>query len=677
MLGTIISERYRLIRYIGGGGMSNVYLAEDIILNRKAAVKIINIPPNDKERVVQRFEREVQNATTLSHPNIVKVIDVDEDDHHYYLIMEYIEGPTLSEYIREHGPLSVDEAILFTKQILRGIGDAHHHMIIHRDIKPQNILLTDNKEVKITDFGIARALSETAMTQTNHVMGSVHYLPPEQAKGKAADESADIYSIGIVLFEMLTGHPPFEGDSPVSIAIKHIQDPLPEISSVRTDVPQSLENVVIKATMKDKYSRYRSTENMYEDLSTVLDTAREKEEPFKIMDDKTMMIPVVDEQTKTVSPVTATVVDSDTEHEQQPAKNKLLLLLVPLLFMLLLLGGIIWYMFLPKYSDVPDFDNKSLAEAVALLEQENLRKGTVSYEYSADYDDGQIISASPKSGTKLKEMTKVNLLVSKGLKKYTVKNYKGKKIDGVRTTLEKAGFKKVTVKEVYNAEQEDIILSQSLNPGRQVIPSQSTITFKVSKGPQQIYVDDYTGQSMDLARSELEALGFVVNVIAENYSDDVKKGSIISQNAKNMKFAFGSTINFEVSKGKEPTEDKPTTEAPTTEEPETEEPTTEKPTTEEPNQPDKKYTESVTIPYKKSENTSTEEGQPEETPKQIVEIYINDKNNSQDEVFESFEMGKETTKKIMMTIEPDQQATYIIKIDGEIFQKEVIDYDEI
>ncbi|TDM07307.1 Stk1 family PASTA domain-containing Ser/Thr kinase [Macrococcus lamae] len=676
MLGTIISERYKLIQYIGGGGMSNVYLAEDIILDRKAAVKIINIPPNDKERAVQRFEREVQNATTLSHPNIVKVIDVDEDDHHYYLIMEYIEGPTLSEYIRDNGPLPVDEAILFTKQILRGIGDAHHHMIIHRDIKPQNILLTENKEIKITDFGIARALSETAMTQTNHVMGSVHYLPPEQAKGKAADESADIYSIGIVLFEMLTGHPPFEGDSPVSIAIKHIQEPLPDILAGRSDVPQSLENVVIKATMKEKYSRYRTTEEMYDDLSTVLDIERQKEQRYQIADDKTMMIPVVDDNTKTVRPVTAAVTSVDKSQHSAPAakkKNRFLMILLPLLLMLLIFGAILWYMFSPKYSDVPSVAGKTLSQTTAIFEKENLRKGKVVYEYSAEYDDGTVISSTPKSGTKVKEMTKVDLLVSKGVKKYGIKNYKGKKIDEVREMLEKAGFKKVSVKEVYNAEPEGTILTQSLNPGQQVVPSQSNITFNVSKGPQQIYVGDYTGQSFDNAKSELEAQGFVVNVVAENYNEDIKKGNIISQDAKNMKYTFGSTINFELSKGREPKKEQ--AEKPTTEEPSTEKPTTEEP--EKPDKPDKKYTETVTIPYRKSEETSTEEGQAKETPKQTVEIYINDKNNSQDEVFESFELDEDVTKKIMMTIEPDAQATYIIKIDGVIYKKEVIDYDEI
>ncbi|KAA1042747.1 Stk1 family PASTA domain-containing Ser/Thr kinase [Macrococcus equipercicus] len=681
MLGTIISERYKLIRYIGGGGMSNVYLAEDIILNRRAAVKIINIPPNDKERAVQRFEREVQNATSLSHPNIVQVIDVDEDDHHYYLIMEFIEGPTLSEYIKENGPLSVDEAILFTKQILRGIGHAHHHMIIHRDIKPQNILLTEDKELKITDFGIARALSETAMTQTNHVMGSVHYLPPEQAKGKAADESADIYSIGIVLYEMLTGHPPYEGDSPVSIAIKHIQEPLPDIRAVRSDVPQSLENVVIKATMKDKYSRYRSTEDMYTDLSTVLDAEREKEEPVKVADDKTMMIPVIDDKRKTVRPVTAAVTPEPRENTPAAKKrNPLLLLLMPLLLLLLALGGILWYMFLPKYSHVPVVSRHSLAEATALLEKENLRKGKVTYQYSEE-DDGTVLTATPKAGTKLKEMAEVDLLVSKGLKKYKIQDYKGKKISAVKKTLEKAGFNKVAVKHVYESAESGTILAQSLNAGQQVIPGDTTVTFTVSKGLKKIKVADFTGQPFTAAKDELEALGFKVNVTGEHYSDTVNNGAIISQDHKDSSYTAGTVINFVVSKGSEPTTEEPTTEEPTTEEPTTEEPTTEEPATEEPTteEPatekptagyDVTYTETVIIPYQQV----AQAGQPSAKK---VEVYVEDKNNKQSRAVNSFNMNNDATVVIPMTIAPKGRATFIIKVDGKVFTSKTINYDDV
>lgn len=656
MIGSIVSERYKIKKYIGGGGMSSVYLAEDMILNRQVAIKIINIPPNDKDRAVQRFEREVQNSTTLSHPNIVKVLDVDEDDNHYYLVMEYIDGPTLSEYIAEKGPLSIDEAILFTKQLLRGIGHAHHHRIIHRDIKPQNILLTEQHELKITDFGIARALSETAMTQTNHIMGSVHYLSPEQAKGKSTDESSDIYSIGVVLYEMLTGHPPFEGETAVGIAIMHIQETLPDITEERQDVPQSLENVVIKATMKEKYARYRSTEEMYDDLSTVLNEERKSEKRYGIVEDETMIIPIVKERESEKTTYTAPPVKEQTKKR----KSRFLLFFLPLLLLLLIGVATIYMMLQPKYSVIPSLEGKTIAQATSLMEKENLRKGKVAYEYSNSLADGVIIKTTPEAGQKVREMTKVNWVVSKGKKKYKLKDYKGKQIKEVRSDLVNAGFKKVSVKEVYSAEAEGTILTQSLEPDTSVVPSESTITFKVSKGPQQIYVNDYTGQPFSTAKEELEALGFVVNVYTENYSDEIKKGNIISQNVRNMKFPFGSTINFELSKGKEKKSEKTTTE---------------EPKTEAPSEPDKKYTETITIPYEK--DTSTEEAQKKETTKQAVEIFIQDKNHSSDEVFESFEMDKDVTKNIVMTIGPDEQASYIIMIDGKVYKKEVIDYDEV
>lgn len=654
MIGSIVSERYKIKRYIGGGGMSSVYLAEDLILNRDVAIKIINIPPNDKDRAVQRFEREVQNSTTLSHPNIVKVLDVDEDENHYYLVMEYIDGPTLAEYIADHGPLALDEAILFTKQLLRGIGHAHQHRIIHRDIKPQNILLTDQHELKITDFGIARALSETAMTQTNHIMGSVHYLSPEQAKGKSTDESSDIYSIGVVLYEMLTGHPPFEGETAVGIAIMHIQETLPDIREERSDVPQSLENVVIKATMKEKYARYRSTDEMYDDLTTVLDEERQSEKRYAVIDDETMMIPVVKEKPAQVK------TEQLVHTPEKKKKSRWLLIILPILLLLLIGIATLYFMMQPKYSVIPNLEGKTTVQATSLLEKENLRKGKVTYQYSNDVADGVIIKTTPSSGEKVREMTKIDWLVSKGKKKYRLKDYKGKLIKDVRSDLEDAGFKKVIVKEVYSAEAENTILTQSLEAGTSVVPSDSTITFKVSKGPQQIYVNDYTGQPFRVAKEELEALGFVVNVYTENYSDEIKKGNIISQNVRNMKFPFGSTINFELSKGKEKKSEKVTTE---------------EPKTEAPDQPDKKYSETVMIPYE--QDTSTEEAQKKETIKQAVEIFIQDKNHSSDEVFESFEMDKDVTKNIVMTIEPGEQASYMIMIDGKVYKKEVIDYDEV
>ncbi|MGK0554620.1 Stk1 family PASTA domain-containing Ser/Thr kinase [Macrococcus capreoli] len=675
MIGTVISDRYKLIKYIGGGGMSSVYLAHDIILDAQVAVKIINVPPVDIDRAVKRFEREVQNATTLSHPNIVKVLDVDEDERHYYMIMEFIDGPTLHEYIRERGPLDVKEAVFFTKQILRGIEHAHQHRIIHRDIKPQNILMTQNKELKISDFGIARALSETAMTHTNHIMGSVHYLSPEQAKGKQTDEASDIYSIGIVLFEMLTGHPPHEGESAVGVAIKHIQEQLPSVIEENPNVPQALENIILKATMKEKYQRYRTTQEMYDDLSTCLDEERAEEPKMKIADEATMMIPVVNtDDTIEMQPVNTTPVHQNTppshydeEHMPTPQKKKRKwwLWLIPL-FLILGLGSAIAYMtFAPKYSTVPDLNGKSLAEATRLLEQHNLRKGIVNAVYSDEYDEGIVIASDPEYSKKVKELTSINLTVSKGTKKFKFEDYVGMDINKVKKQLEAEGFEKINIKQEYHYEKSGTIIKQNIKENKEVNPKDTTVEFTVSKGVEQIFVQDYTGLSFEKAKAELEQLGFVVNVMQVIYSDDVPKGNVISQNVRNIKYPYGSTINFEVSKGKEKKVTKK-----------------EETTSEAPQLEDKKYIGVVRIPYKAkqdiptSEKSSNENSTKEKVP-QLVEIFIKDKNNDISTVYESYETTKDSEKRLVLTIEPDTQGAYIIKIDGKVYLQEQVDYDEI
>ncbi|TDM15061.1 Stk1 family PASTA domain-containing Ser/Thr kinase [Macrococcus bovicus] len=656
MLGHIISERYHLTKLIGGGGASQVYLADDLILEQQVAVKVITIPAHDKERAVQRFEREVENATTLSHPNIVKVLDVDEDDYHYYLVMEYIDGPTLSDYIQEKGRLSVEEAVYFTKQVLRGIGHAHQHMIIHRDIKPQNILMTHDQILKITDFGIARVLSETAMTQTNHIMGSVHYLSPEQAKGKAIDESSDIYAIGVVLYEMLTGKPPFEGESAVSIAIKQIQEALPLVTEVRDDVPQSLENVIIKATMKEKYSRYRTTDEMYSDLATVLDEKRREEARYTVIEDKTMVMPAV--QT-----------DSGSERAEPKKKNRFLLLFLPLL-LLLILGGMAVYLFMPKTSFVPDITGRQLSDGVKLLEKEHLRKGRVINEFSEQYEDGMIISANPSDGEKVKEFTKINLVVSKGRETFRIKNYIGQNIETVKEKLYKAGFNKVKVQEVESDKAVGDILSQNLAEGEEVEPAKATMELKVSKGHDDIYMNDYRGQDYQSVKEQLEAQGFNVKISGESYDAEVEAGHILSQSALNLALPYGSTVSFELSKGKKPESEEPTTEEPTTEEPTTEEPTTE-------DQSDdsaamiKNYTSTVIVPY-----GGSFEG-PTSGKAQLIEIYVEDKNHQLTDVYQTISTSNNQTVTIPMIIEEGKAGRYVIKINGKTFEKETIDYDDI
>lgn len=665
MLGQTISDRYKLKKYIGGG-MSSVYLAEDVILKRNVALKVINIPPHDREKSIKRFEREVQNTTMLSHPNIVKVLDVDEDDNHLYLVMEYVEGPTLSDYIKSHGPLSVEEAIFFTKQILRGIGTAHQHSIIHRDVKPQNILLTPDNEVRITDFGIARAMTETQMTQTNNVMGSVHYLSPEQAKGKHTDESSDIYSIGVVLFEMLTGHPPFEGDSAVSIAIKHIQDELPSIRAERSNVPQSIENIVLKATNKDKYRRYRSTEEMYEDVTSALDDTRKEEAPYTDVDDKTMKIPILKDEPPKVEEKAP--IASEVLHKPKKKKNKFWWIFLPLLLLLLVGSSILYAMVQSKTVEVPDIQGKTVTQATSILEEARLRKGDVTYEKSETVKKGSIISTDPQAGKALKELSRVNVLVSSGQPSVKFGDYKGKRMLEVRNELDSEGYKKITVDEIYSDKDSGIILSHNVKAGTEVVPNETDLLFKVSKGQKLEFVKDYTGTYFDIAKSELEALGFSVTKV-EQSDDNVQEHIILSQNPRNINYTVGSNIELTVSTGlseadKKAKEEKEKKEEKAKEEKE-EDASTEKSTTEGPNDNlMKSYTQSVYIPYTKDSGKSK------------VQIYIQDHNNKINKVFDSFEINSDTIKTFSMNVADGETIKYIVKVDGKIVEENEFDYDD-
>ena len=282
MIGKRISGRYKILEMIGGGGMANVYLAHDMILDRDVAVKVLRLDFANSEEFIRRFHREAQSATSLAHPNIVSIYDVGEEESIYYIVMEHVNGQTLKQYIQKNSPVPIEEALLIMEQITSAISHAHQNHIIHRDIKPQNILLDQRGNVKITDFGIAMALSATSITQTNSVLGSVHYLSPEQARGGVANHKSDIYSLGIVMFELLTGRLPFSGESAVSIALKHLQSETPSLRRWNPNIPQSVENIVLKATAKDPFHRYESVEAMEADIRTSLDPSRADEPKFMI-----------------------------------------------------------------------------------------------------------------------------------------------------------------------------------------------------------------------------------------------------------------------------------------------------------------------------------------------------------------------------------------------------------
>lgn len=662
MIGRIIAGRYEFVKYLGGGGMSNVYLAKDKILNRDVAVKVINIPPYEKEKAVERFEREVQNTTILSHSNVVNVLDVEEDDNCYYLVMEYIEGPTLKEYLCKEGKLSADEAVEMTLQILKGIAHAHHHRIIHRDIKPQNILMTKNATLKILDFGIARALSETALTETNHVMGSVQYLSPEQAKGQSTDESSDIYSIGIVLYELLTGHPPFNGETPVSVAIKHIQEELPSIRKERPSIPQSIENVIMKATRKEKSQRYRDTNEMYYDLLTALDDERKDELPRYDSDSDTKTMPVIkaDEEesdTKTV-PIATTQQNANTQQQNMETnkpkrkRNKWLIVFVPILLLCMLVGAIGFALTAPKYVDVPNLLGKSRGEALALIDEKGLSKGKITEAYSNSFKEGEVMKVTPKVGSKVKEMTKVDLVISQGVKTFTVEDYVGKSADKTKKQLEKQGFESVRIKEQYDKVANGTVINQNIEPGSKVVPKDTMIILTKSIGVKQEYVKDYTGEEISKATSELEALGFKVE--QSEVESDEPADTIVKQSFKDGQLPVESTIYFDVSKGKDKDSDSDNSDD------------KDKNDDSDANARDKTYTQSVYIPFTGSDSKKG----------QKVEIFVKDKSNDIKKVADSFTIKKDTTRSINFTIPKGESAEYRVEVDGKEIESNTIDYDD-
>ena len=380
MKGQKISDRYQIIKSIGEGGMANVYLAYDTILDRNVAVKVLRGDLANDEKFVRRFQREALSASSLSNPNIVEVYDVGEDNGEYYIVMEYVEGKHLKALLKKRGKLTVPEVIDIALQITNGLSVAHDSYIIHRDIKPQNILILENGLIKITDFGIAVAMNATQLTQTNSVMGSVHYLPPEQASGKGATLQSDIYSIGILMYELLTGKLPFRGDNAVEIALKHLKEPMPSIRDELPDIPQSVENIILRATAKNPKNRYSDAREMHEDLKTCLDESRANElkitfkYPENDYDDTKLM--------KTVKPVKETKQKEIKEGEKEVAKkkkstensqNKLLITLASVFVGLVVVITTI-FVLIPKITStkqatIPDVTGYSVTDAIKAIQK--------------------------------------------------------------------------------------------------------------------------------------------------------------------------------------------------------------------------------------------------------------------------------------------------------------------
>lgn len=573
--GYLLGERYRIIDTLGEGGMANVYLAEDIILQRKVAVKILRLDLQNEPQTQARFQREALATSELSHPNIVSVLDVGTDHGLPYMVMEYVDGPDLKEYIRQNAPLDLHEVIRIMDQILSAVALAHKHNVIHRDLKPQNILMDKRGNIKIADFGIAVALNQSSVTQTNSVMGSVHYMSPEQTRGGLVTKQSDIYSLGIILYELITGTVPFNGDTPVSIALKHAQEPIPSIRKKDQSVPQALENVVLKATAKDPRDRYATAQAMQADLDSSLDPERADEPVFVPNhgnnNDKTIVLPGFK------APEKEQTVESEEENKpDKKEKKKDFWQNVKShkwwwIFSVIAAGLIIFIMIFalsgnnnkPRQVHIPDVTSITEKRAEKRLEAAGLQVGKVIRRQSDDIKKGHVIGTKPAAGNRVDQGRAIILIVSSGTSMVKVPDVVGDNYDEAAEKLENQGFDVVREDQYSNKMAKGNIISQSIAAGVEVKPTQTTITLVVSRGKQikpkinTVTLKDLHNYSLKSAQDYAKEHGLTLQINQE-YSDEVERGLVISmQPEAGTKVDRGSTVTIKVSRGQK--EEKDTT----------------------------------------------------------------------------------------------------------------------
>ncbi|WP_328589049.1 Stk1 family PASTA domain-containing Ser/Thr kinase [Sutcliffiella halmapala] len=656
LIGKRLNGRYKILEVIGGGGMANVYLARDMILDRDVAVKVLRLDFANDEEFIRRFRREAQSATSLDHPNIVSIYDIGEEDDIYYIVMEHVSGKTLKQYIQQSAPIEQYNTVELMQQLTSAIAHAHENGIIHRDIKPQNILIDDYGTLKVTDFGIAMALSSTTITQTNSLLGSVHYLSPEQARGSLATKKSDVYALGIVMFEMLTGRLPFSGESAVSIALKHLQSETPSPKRWNPTIPQSLENVILKSMAKDPFHRYESVEEMSEDLDTVLEPGRLHEPKFFIPnedEEATKAIPIIkgnlsqhlqnDHETK-VRPTDKAVRPTETKEpskkKKKKKKKKWFISLLILLF--LLIGGVVAAftflpsLLLPKDIVVDDVTDMEYEEAIDLLKSTGFVIDKTVDEPSDDIAEGNVIRTWPEAGKTRKEGSEITVYRSVGKEKVAVEDYTNLQVEDAISRIKQKDYPDPEIEEVHSEDvSAGIVIRQTPEPNETVIPEETVIKLVVSKGISPIVLDNYQGSSLDFAKRHLDSLGIIPEV-EEEYNADVSAGNIIKQNpAPESRVKKGDKIQLIVSKGPQP-EDK-TIDVP------------------------------LEIAYKPSE----------EGAEQKIDLFVEDLNTNMDDPKETYIITDDLKTEFTITVPYKQKARYEVFVDGEKVQSITIDYDDI
>ena len=517
--GRILADRYELKELIGQGGMADVYLAYDDILKREVAVKILRSSLTGDPIYITRFHREARAAAALCHRNIVEIYDVGEEDDLYYIVMEYVRGQTLKELINKRGALHYVEAVDIMKQVVSATALAHSMGIVHRDLKPQNILVTDSGIVKIADFGIASIQSLSQVTQTDTIMGSLHYLAPEIARGEKATPQSDIYALGVVFYELLRGDVPFNGESPVNIALKHMRDEIPSVRAYNPAIPQSVENIIIKATAKNINNRYQCADDMLDDLDTCLERLDEEKLTFdQVNTDPTIIASDSQFFTKTASidpETTQTEIEEikpqDEKKKEPMDKKKKIAIGAAIAAVIVCLAIVAGFFLLGGNKDgmMMDLVGKTEKEATALLIDKGYKvSDDVNYELSDKYEKGLVVATDPEAGHAINKGDTVTLTLSKG--KYIImEDYTGVSYDTAYKKLTKLGYKVKKYEKSDDEYKAGIVIGQSISEGEKQDPNEKgkIITLTVSKGVT-ITVPSLYGQDINAAKSTLESQGF-------------------------------------------------------------------------------------------------------------------------------------------------------------------------
>ena len=548
--GILLDNRYRIVDKIGVGGMADVYLGEDTLLGRQVAIKVLHANFANDDEFVTRFKREAQAAGKLNHPNIVNMYDVGFDQDLHYIIMEYVNGETLKEYITRHGRLSIDEAVKFTIAIAEGLEHAHTMGIVHCDIKPHNVIITQTGRVKVTDFGIARAMNATnTVMYTNSILGSAHYLSPEQASGKPVDGNTDIYSLGVVLYEMLTGRVPFEGETPIAVALKHVREKVAPPTRYNPSIPPLLEAVVMKALSKNPADRFDSISDMISDLRLSQGFTMGKTQRHEPYDFATQMIPVVDPEALEDF---STIQEERKDEGQKKSMlskiasipQKYIVLGAAVIFLVAFLGAFLSYgnFWSNTTVDVPNVVGKQVSVAKNILEDKHLRVST-SEVTNPDVPAGQVISQTPGAGEKVKEQRTIHLVVSKGVGDITVPDLSDLTVDQARQRLKDVGLVvgKITQQSV-DGKKDGVVIAQSPS-GDSKVSKGTTIDLVVNKAKaKKVKVPNLVGMTLKDARNTLSNAHLGVNQVAGSVEE---KSVVIEQSIKaGDEIDEGSTLNL-------------------------------------------------------------------------------------------------------------------------------------